>query len=116
MALLPIQMQAKLRELVSELVAGNYQQMEARGFLRPNTAEGTKTTIERYPGQITLPPPEAFENIREWVEFAPRADNQRSWMIVFDLWFDHKPTYLVLEATYTEKANGEQSIVVEGVV
>jgi hypothetical protein len=113
---LPLPMQDKLRELVGDLVAGNYQAMEARGLLRPNTAEGTKETIERYPGQITLPPPEAFETIRELIAYAPRPENESSWMIVFDLWFDHQPTHVVLEATYTERSNGETSIIVEGIV
>jgi hypothetical protein len=116
MVQVPSKIQSKLSEVISELVAGHYQQLESVGVLRPNTAQGTQNTIEAGPGKITMPPPSAFEDIRELMEYPSNLEGDRSWMVVFDLWFDNKPTFCVLEATYIEKANGEVTFIVEQIV
>jgi hypothetical protein len=119
---LTLPMQEKLRDVVSELVLGHYDDLEMRGILRPEATQRIKAKINRYPGKITMPPQEAFVNI-SWLyemhydtdieEGRLSVEREKTWKLVFQLWFDNKESDLSLETTYIAPFVGEDSIVVE---
>jgi hypothetical protein len=119
---LPFRMQGKLHGLVTGLVKGDYKGLERRGQAGLGGAEGLRDAIEQYPGQITMPPSWAFEQIRQWWEIEwdhnnertrHLAETERTWTLVFTLWYDDEESDLTLEATYHEPFGGEPWIEVE---
>jgi hypothetical protein len=119
---LPYRMQGKLHGLVTALVRGDYVGLEQRGQAGLARADGLRDAIESYPGHITQPPSWAFEQIREWweVEWDVNyeetrriAETERTWTLVFTLWYDNEESDLTLEARYHEPFGGEPWIEVE---
>ena len=122
MKALPFRMQGKLHGLVTALVRGDYVGLEQRGIAGLGGAERLKYKIDRYPGRITMPPPHTFEEIYEWWEIEwdheneqtrELAETERTWILVFHLWFDGEESELILEARYHEPFGGEPWIEVE---
>src|SRR5688572_19821046 len=98
--------QVMLKKLVHKLIAGDFEEMEAQGYLLPGTSQGTRETLEHTYASLTMPPPEAFTNIKDVLELPPLEKGERRWFLVFDLWLDGEQSELKLEAEYTEKEIG----------
>ena len=74
-----------LQRLVGDLVYGRFESMTVDGRNGRLTADEIRTAIGQYPGQITMPPSEAFERLdmRQ-----VRTAAAPTYYIHFDLWLN----------------------------
>lgn len=79
-----------VRAFVEQLVAGNYQAAVDLSFDKDRLhVEWIEREIKDYPGQITLPPDSAYQNI----EVYPYED-ESGYGLDFPLWFDNEKSDL----------------------
>jgi hypothetical protein len=71
-----------LKSLIAELVAGDYATMIANKRL-DGVAYFVEEILHGYPGQINMPPDEAFELVELWVKDPFEKDGQH-----WDFWLD----------------------------
>ncbi len=87
-----------VRAFVEQLVAGNYQAAVNLSFDKHRLrAEWIEREVEDYPGQITLPPDSAYQNI----EVFPYDDGS-GYGLDFSLWFDNKKSDLEIRVNAIE--------------
>jgi len=79
-----------IRAFVEQLAAGDYQAVVDLSFVKDRLrAEWIEDEIKDYPGQITLPPDSAYQNI----EVYPYDDGS-GYGLDFPLWFDNEKSDL----------------------
>jgi hypothetical protein len=90
-----------IKEIVNNLINKNYDYIIERSIEKRCNADDLKTEIDDYPGNLTLPPNEAFDNF----EFYEIEDKDEL-IADFFLWFDNEPSDLMIQVLiYTDKIN-----------
>jgi hypothetical protein len=87
-----------VRAFVEQLIAGNYQAAVDLSFDKDRLhAERIEREIKDYPGQITLPPDYAYQNIDVYP-----YDNGSGYGLDFALWFDNERSDLEIRVNTIE--------------
>lgn len=104
-AALPANMKPVLRDLVHELVVGNYAGLEADGRAGDRSAEVLRQAIADYGRTLTELPDEAFERKNA---LAYRLPSERArWAVEIALWtLEEGRSDLMLEATVQVASDG----------
>lgn len=90
-----------VRAFVEQLVSGNYQAAVDLSFDKDRLrAKWMEDEIKDYPGQITLPPDSAYQNI----EVYPRDDGS-GYGLDFALWFDDEKSDLEIRVDVVRIGN-----------
>ncbi|MGC5327302.1 DUF7668 domain-containing protein [Brevibacillus sp. SYSU BS000544] len=93
-----------LKELVSEIVSGNYTKISKCGWLGNFTEDDLLYIFNQgYSGKVTLPPNNAFSNIRFY-----KYDDNSGYSIEFNLWFDNRVSDLTLSCNVEVDFGSEQ--------
>ena len=96
-----------VRKLVEDVVEGNFQNLVNDGRFRVGKIEDFVAVLNEYPGALTMPPDEAYEDL-DMVE-SVRGDV----LVDFYLWYDGKKSDLTLQAVIETSNEGQKSIYIE---
>lgn len=84
-----------LKELVNNLVKGNYPKLIQSGMIGRLSEDEVRTAIIEYGGTLTLPPDEAYESNALRIR---KLTNYPEYAIALDLWIDGEQSDLSLTA------------------
>jgi hypothetical protein len=93
-----------VRDVISQLVAGNYDALEQRTGGTRLSAEEMREAVAEYGRQLRMPPTEALEDM---VIVDITAPGPAAWSVVSDLWTEEEGrSDLSLELTLREEKHG----------
>src|SRR5690554_6154383 len=82
-----------VKKLVESLVANDIDGLVRRGENGRLSKEEIVNTLQDYPGEISLPPDEAYSNAVEYAIYDKKLEARK---VEFDLWFDGDVSDLTL--------------------
>lgn len=90
-----------IKEIINNLINKKYNYIIEKSIEKRCNADDIKAEIDDYPGSLTLPPNEAFDNF-EFYEI----ENKNEQIVDFFLWFDDEQSDLMIQVLiYTDKIN-----------
>ena len=102
-----------LREIILELVNGNYHKLKQLDKMGVLTPEEIHYAIDEYlieNEKLTFPPDEAFQNEVKMIEVVHPRKYKREFGVLMDLWVNDQKSDLTLEADAWEDEKGEVNV------
>lgn len=98
-SILKDKMEEILKEVVKNLVEGNYHKVIEESKEKRGNPDDIKSEIMSYPGNISLPPDTAYEDYESY-----DVENKNEKIVDFYLWFDGEKSDLMIQIlVYTNK-------------
>lgn len=94
---------AELSRMVEDLVHGRLSELEQDGRLGRVKASDLERELEEYPGQLTMPAPEAYA-VLDLIESVKSPG--RRFALDFDMWVDGERSDLTLSCSVTVLDSG----------
>lgn len=84
-----------LRDLVGNLVRGNFEEIKKKGMMGRLTLEEIEDAIKSYPGTITMPPIESFKKFHKY-DYDKSNQDKEGCLVEYELWYDQQESDLTL--------------------
>ncbi|EGR0592566.1 MULTISPECIES: DUF7668 domain-containing protein [Enterobacteriaceae] len=101
-----------IKRLVESLVANDIDGMVRQGENGRLSKEDIFNTLQDYPGEISLPPDEAYSNAVEYAIYDKKPEARK---VEFDLWFDGYESDLTLSADVRKGDSGNFVISIDDI-
>jgi hypothetical protein len=101
-----------VKNLVILLVNHNFSSIEKNGFLGRLTKEEVETAISEYPGKISMPPDDAYQDI---VVYDIYDKNNEARKVEFDLWYDGEVSDLTLSLNISKGERDELTVEIDDI-
>lgn len=101
-----------IKRLVESLVANDIDGLVRRGENGRLSKEEIINALQDYPGEISLPPDEAYSNAIEYAIYDKKLEARK---VEFDLWFDGYESDLTLSADVRKGDSGNFVISIDDI-
>ncbi|MFC4766475.1 DUF7668 domain-containing protein [Effusibacillus consociatus] len=99
-----------LKQLVIELINGNFSKLVSTGQAGRLTEEEIRTALYECNGELTPPPEEAYDTIEI---YSVENGTNPAWAVDFDLWINNERSDLTLSCTVIQDDKGEFQISID---
>ena len=99
-----------LKEIVTDLVSHNFNKIVTDKKNGRLTANEIKKAVYGYPGDLTMPPEQAFDKYQKYI-----TDQDEVFIIEFELWYDNEPSDLTLLLEFKRNLSGNLSTEIDDI-